>query len=329
MMIYLIFLLFGTAISQDFSCPSGYIGSNSNALNSGANDVIVVTQVDGSFKSTHISVQVGKFHNFWSTVWSREGTEMKIYVNGQKVETESKLLVGDSGKACFNRGHHQFSLQSQEWQNAPLRSGFNRGHFQVDALDVQIPFNVFLYDQDDHLILTDIDGTITESDVSGHVLPNFGIDAHHDHVIELFDKADNNGYKVVYLTARSIAQAESTREYLFETLQDQDGFSMPQGPVFMSPRPLAVAALAAIADPAPMKTALIKSITNTFERQANVFVGAYGNKASDAKAYVQAGIPTELIFIVDESSVMKRFSDQQVTSYRQHELLVDQMYPKL
>ena len=81
MMIYLIFLLFGTAISQDFSCPSGYIGSNSNALNSGANDVIVVTQVDGSFKFTHISVQVGKFHNFWSTVWSREGTEMKIYVN--------------------------------------------------------------------------------------------------------------------------------------------------------------------------------------------------------------------------------------------------------
>ena len=78
MMIYLIFLLFGTAISQDFSCPSGYIGSNSNALNSGANDVIVVTQVDGSFKSTHISVQVGKFHNFWSPVWPREGTEMKI-----------------------------------------------------------------------------------------------------------------------------------------------------------------------------------------------------------------------------------------------------------
>ena len=210
-----------------------------------------------------------------------------------------------------------------------MRSGFNRGHFQVEALEVQIPFNVFMYDQNDHLILTDIDGTITESDVSGHVLPRFGINAHHDHVIELFDKADKNGYKVVYLTARSIAQAESTREYLFETLQDQDGFSLPQGPVFMSPRPLAMAALASIADPAPMKTALIKTITDTFERKANVFVGAYGNKESDARAYVQAGIPSELIFIVNESSVMKRFSDGQITSYRQHELLVDQIYPNL
>ena len=95
-MMYLIFILFGTAISQDFSCPSGYIGSNSNALNSGANDVIVVTQKDGSLKSTRISVQVGKFHNFWSTVWSREGTEMKIYVNGQKAQclkTTQKSLI--------------------------------------------------------------------------------------------------------------------------------------------------------------------------------------------------------------------------------------------
>ena len=115
-MMYLIFILFGTAISQDFSCPSGYIGSNSNALNSGANDVIVVTQKDGSLKSTRISVQVGKFHNFWSTVWSREGTEMKIYVNGQKAQclkTTQKSLIFEFFKPKLQDVPTSFGQKSQ------------------------------------------------------------------------------------------------------------------------------------------------------------------------------------------------------------------------
>ena len=78
-----------------------------------------------------------------------------------------------------------------------------------------------------------------------------------------------------------------------------------------------------------MKTALIKTITEIFDRKAGVFVGAYGNKESDARAYVQAGIPSNLIYLVDENSVMKRFSDDRITSYGQHAMLVDTLYPAL
>ena len=64
--------------------------------------------------------------------------------------------------------------------------------------------------------MTDIDGTITESDIKGHVFPVFGFSAHHDHVVEMFHKIGDNGYNIVYLTARSIASDIDTREYLFE-----------------------------------------------------------------------------------------------------------------
>lgn len=54
--------------------------------------------------------------------------------------------------------------------------------FIVDSLDVEIPFSVFLLDQTSRLVITDIDGTITESDVKGFVFPQLGIEAHQVHL---------------------------------------------------------------------------------------------------------------------------------------------------
>ena len=214
MWILWLFLVLGTSTVQAITCE--FQGGNSEALNSGADDVIVARQADGSFLSTPILVQIGKFHNFWSTVWSREGAEVKIYINGRRLNTGARLLIEDSGKACFDRSQGKFMVLSDEWQSANLRSGLNLGRFHVEALDADVDFNVFLYDQNDKFIITDIDGTITSSDFRGHVLPKFGLNAHHDKVVEFFDKAGQNGYKIVYLTARSMAQSESTKEYLFE-----------------------------------------------------------------------------------------------------------------
>ena len=86
----------------------------------------------------------------------------------------------------------------------------------MDSLSIRIPFNVFLYEQNSRFVLTDVDGTITETDIKGHVFPMFGFTADHEHVVELFHKIADNGYQIVYLTARSIAQDVDTREYLFE-----------------------------------------------------------------------------------------------------------------
>ena len=71
-------------------------------------------------------------------------------------------------------------------------------------------------DQDDKLVVTDVDGTITETDVRGRIFPEFGFKVNHDGVVKLFDNVVRNGYTMIYLTARSMAEDTDTREYLFE-----------------------------------------------------------------------------------------------------------------
>ena len=67
-----------------------------------------------------------------------------------------------------------------------MNPGANAGVFKVESLGVTIPFNVFKFDQNSKLVLTDIDGTITESDTIGHVGYYVGFSAEHDDVVELF-----------------------------------------------------------------------------------------------------------------------------------------------
>ena len=75
--------------------------------------------------------------------------------------------------------------------------------------------NVFVWDQEDKIVISDIDGTITRSDVRGMLLPLIGFgDWAQGEVASLFTKISSNGYRVVYLSARSISQAAETKAYL-------------------------------------------------------------------------------------------------------------------
>ena len=64
--------------------------------------------------------------------------------------------------------------------------------------------------------MTDVDGTITTSDVTGFVLPQLGVDSHHKNVVEFLQKVGKNGHVIVYLSARPMSFGGTTRTYLFE-----------------------------------------------------------------------------------------------------------------
>ena len=83
------------------------------------------------------------------------------------------------------------------------------------------------------LVISDIDGTITKSDLLGHLLPRVGFDWSHRGVTRLFTNIKANGYVFMFLSSRAIAQASATRDYL-HTL-NQDGETLPPGPVIISP----------------------------------------------------------------------------------------------
>ena len=59
------------------------------------------------------------------------------------------------------------------------------------------------------------------------------LDVHHTNVIKFLHKAANNGYIIIYLTARPIDFDTQTRKYLFKSLQNRDGgYSLPESPLF-------------------------------------------------------------------------------------------------
>ncbi len=89
---------------------------------------------------------------------------------------------------------------------------------------------------DDRVIISDIDGTITRSDVLGHILPYIGQDWAQVGVTRLYTNIAANGYKFLYLSARAIGQAKATRDYLRDLRQDD--VSLPDGPLLLSPTSL-------------------------------------------------------------------------------------------
>ena len=114
-----------------------------------------------------------------------------------------------------------------------------------------------------------------------------------------------------------------------QDLQDQNGYSLPKGPVFMSPKTFAEALVDAMSDPSKVKATKIQSVLNLFEIKQDVILGAYGNRNSDTKAYLEAGIHPNKIFIVNEKSVVRRVSDGKKMTYQDHVNNINNMYPKL
>ncbi|XP_023337550.1 nuclear elongation and deformation protein 1-like isoform X1 [Eurytemora carolleeae] len=199
--IFFIFILTGLAVGEE-------------ALRNGANDIIVVHRSDGGFVSTRWDVKFGKLH---SLLISREGKEVYIFVNN--VPARQRMEIQDSGYAAF-KGSSDKYMTSHHLEELNLKPGLNKGKFVAPQLGVVIPFNVFLYEENDKIVFTDIDGTITQSDIKGHVMPHFGLTAEHPAVVELFSRIKEQGYHVIYLTSRSISQDAETKEYLFEMLQN-------------------------------------------------------------------------------------------------------------
>ena len=99
------------------------------------------------------------------------------------------------------------------------------------------------------IVVTDIDGTVTKSDIRGVLLPALGLsDWKHSGVVPLYHQVtapasssprhpdlcpqiSRQGYTLLYLTNRAIGQADMTRDYIFSL--EEGGVAMPPGPVLL------------------------------------------------------------------------------------------------
>ncbi len=56
-----------------------------------------------------------------------------------------------------------------------LKPGKNEIVFQVKGSEASITSNLYYWDYTEKIVISDVDGTVTKSDIGGHLLPRLGI----------------------------------------------------------------------------------------------------------------------------------------------------------
>ena len=127
-------------------------------------------------------------------------------------------------------------LNNEQIAEMNLRPGINEVEFSVTTAfqgTTRCKCHIFLWHHKDKVVISDIDGTITRSDVLGHILPVIGKDWAQSGVAKLFTKIRANGYQIMYLSARAIGHATITKDYLNSVRQGD--VCLPEGPTFLNP----------------------------------------------------------------------------------------------
>lgn len=157
-----------------------------------------------------------------------------------------------------------------------------------------------------------------------------GRDWTHIGVAKLYTDIVGNGYNIMYLTSRSVGQADTTRAYLNGVTQE--GFKLPKGPVIMSPD-RTIAALRReiyLRKPEVFKMACLRDILSLFSPKRNLFYAGFGNRLTDALSYRSVNIPSRRIFTINsnaEVSLDHLSLNKYKSSYVTMRELVDHFFP--
>lgn len=148
------------------------------------------------------------------------GMDVPASGNGSEM---ARVPLGETDDGLFNRSQDlseeahagemyrkSLRLTSKQIESLNLKHGMNEISFSVTTAyqgTSRCKCYLFRWKHSDKVVISDIDGTITKSDVLGHILPMVGRDWAQIGVAQLFSKIEENGYKLLYLSARAIGQS--------------------------------------------------------------------------------------------------------------------------
>ncbi|KAI9892958.1 MAG: Nuclear elongation and deformation protein 1 [Vezdaea aestivalis] len=191
-------------------------------------------------------------------------------------------------------------LTSEQLKDLKLKPGANAMSFTVNRSTCQA--HMFYWKHDVPIVISDIDGTITKSDTLGHVLNMIGRDWTHAGVAKLYTDIAANGFHILYLTSRSVGQADTTRGYLKGVVQEE--YRLPDGPVIMSPDRTYAALRREVylRKPEVFKMSCLRDILHLFNPGRNPFYAGFGNRLTDALSYRSVNIPLNRIFTINSNA---------------------------
>ncbi|RDA92902.1 hypothetical protein CP533_3842 [Ophiocordyceps camponoti-saundersi (nom. inval.)] len=191
-------------------------------------------------------------------------------------------------------------LTSDQLKELDLKPGENLMSFTVNRATCSA--NMYLWKEETPVVISDIDGTITKSDALGHVLNMIGRDWTHTGVAKLYSDIALNGYNIMYLTSRSVGQADTTRTYVNGIVQG--GYRMPHGPTILSPDRTMAALRREIylRKPHIFKMATLRDIRNLYGSDRTPFYAGFGNRLTDQISYRTVDVPRTRIFTINSNS---------------------------
>uniref|UniRef100_A0A8C6UKM2 phosphatidate phosphatase n=1 Tax=Neogobius melanostomus TaxID=47308 RepID=A0A8C6UKM2_9GOBI len=282
---------------------------------------------------------------FWR---KRADSTIKAKVGDSSSDEESKELSAASCQERLQSGdtqHHptqhttqhtyrkSLRLSSDQIASLKLKEGPNEVTFSITTQyqgTCRCEGTIYLWNWDDKVIISDIDGTITKSDVFGQILPQLGKDWTHPGIAKLYHSVAENGYKFLYCSARAIGMADMTRGYL-QWVND-GGIILPRGPLMLSPSSLFSAFHREVIQKKPeiFKIECLTDIKNLFQHNKDPFHAAFGNRTNDVFAYKEVGVPVCRIFTVNpRGELIQEQTKGNKSSYCRLSELVEHVFPLL
>ncbi|XP_074522036.1 phosphatidate phosphatase LPIN1 isoform X3 [Halichoeres trimaculatus] len=235
-----------------------------------------------------------------------------------------------SSNICYKK---TLRLTPEQLASLQLKEGPNEVVFSVTTQyqgTCRCHGTIYLWNWDDKIVISDIDGTITRSDTLGHILPTLGKDWTHQGIARLYHKVSLNGYKFMYCSARAIGMADMTRGYLHWV--NERGTMLPMGPVLLSPSSLFSALHREVIEKKPEKFKIecLTDIKHLFYPNTEPFYAAFGNRATDVYSYKEVGVPLNRIFTVNpKGELVQEHAKTSISSFGGLCEVVDHVFPIL
>uniref|UniRef100_A0A6M2DQE0 LNS2/PITP domain-containing protein n=1 Tax=Xenopsylla cheopis TaxID=163159 RepID=A0A6M2DQE0_XENCH len=315
-----------TAVEEVIKEQEGQLNANISIDIPGIQDSTVSTQTNvlatGTNKETMITTGSEPKEDGYSGSQSSEESDP---------DTAQSAQIQINCRPIPEKYRKTLRLSSEQIQRLNLNEGLNEVVFSVTTAyqgTSRCKCYMYRWRYDDKVVISDIDGTITKSDVLGHILPIVGKDWAQSGVAQLFTKIKNNGYKLLYLSSRAIGQAKGTREYL-KSIKQND-LSLPDGPLLLNPTSLISAFHREVIEKKPeqFKISCLNDVQALFPIDTKPFYAGYGNRINDVWAYRAVGIPIMRIFTINHRGELKHELTQTFqSSYTGQSGIVNDLFP--
>uniref|UniRef100_A0A7S1VHV5 LNS2/PITP domain-containing protein n=1 Tax=Grammatophora oceanica TaxID=210454 RepID=A0A7S1VHV5_9STRA len=260
--------------------------------------------------------------------------KIQIVVNDKRIPSLDGCLDPKTGDVRFI--HSNTTKPSPELLREAVLSVASKGRncLQYQALTKEDEIlsiadaHLFVWELTDKVFVSDIDGTLTTSNLRGIVntvmTDNFQQDAstlHHgicnfyENFLQAADQ-HNVTVRLVYLTSRPLELASVTRRFL--TTVAQNGVELPAGPLVGHP-----GTLMDVLNSELFKRDIHRHKADRLMRflrlvyagagataDSSPLVGAIGNTMTDTTAYEMGGVPLNHIYLIDPSSRIRCFDTQ-------------------